>query len=179
MGFAVKVSEPAYFEDATIQALTLGSGQIEDAHIASGSDIDADKLQHRHILVYQQADGSDVTSTSGDGVPIFVGTASGGYTIESVTALSPDAPSGDGTESITVDLLEADDDPSAAATVLTSTAVIDKTVADYEPVAAVINATKADRVTGDVLMVKVTVAGTGGTQGQGLLVQVVVVESGA
>lgn len=167
----------AYIKDLTVQTLRGVSDSITNAMVSSSAAIASSKLLNRIQLVYSQEDGSTVAATSGDGYPIYVCDKTNGATVKKVTAFCMDAPSGGGTEEITIDVKYADDDPTAATSILSSTISISDSQADYEPVNGTIST--SDLSQGDTLMVTVAVAGSGGTQGQGLVVQVEVEEAGS
>lgn len=168
----------AYIYDLTVKTLRGLAGIITDAMISASAAIASSKLVNRLQCVYQQADGANVASTSGDGVAVYACDKSNGATIQKVTACCQDVGSG-GTpaHNIEIDVQMWDDSAGTAATILSETINITESEADYEFVNGTLSTTAMDP--GDVLLVKVTVTGSGGTNPQGLIVQLEVDEEGA
>lgn len=167
-----------YIEDLTFKTLRLAANAaapITNAWIAAAAAIATSKLVNRVLAEYRVPDGTTVAVTSDDGVPIYTCNKTGGAVLKSVTVVCPDAPSG-GDLDFDVDIQKADVG-AGAATVLSATINYSATQSDYEQEAGTIaNATIDD---GDTLLVVVTVSGSTGTQGEGLIVQVEIEEAGS
>jgi len=177
MAYDLQHNGESYFNDATIKTLRGASLCITNAMVNASAAIASSKLVNRICPVYKTVDGVNVAATTGDGIPIYVCTKAGGATLIGVHVVCPDAPSG-GDLAFTVDIKKADDDPTAATTMLTTPITVNSTVADYEPVSDTSpNVTAIDN--GDVILVVVAVSGSTGTQGQGLLVQLDIDEAGS
>lgn len=168
----------AYLEDVTIGTLRWkagSAGTITNEMMSPAAAVAASKLVNRVLAEYRVTDGTTVAVTTGDGVPIYTCNKTNGATLKAVTIVCPDAPSG-GDLAFQVDIHKADV-AAAAATILSSTISYSQTQGDYEQEVGVIsNATIDD---GDTLLCVVTVSGSTGTQGQGLIVQLEIEEAGS
>jgi len=168
----------SYLYDLTVGTLRGCTGQITNAMISSAAAIATSKLVNRLQCVYQQADGSNVASTTGDGVAVYACDKASGATIQKVTACCQDVGSGGSpAHNIEIDVQKWDDSAGSLATILTATVNITESETDYEFVNGTLSDTDMD--INDVLVVQVTVTGSGGTAPQGLLVQVEVDEEGS
>lgn len=151
-------------------AVSLPAGFLTDAMVASGANIDADKLEHRHHIGYDQAGGSDVVSATR---MLYI--ARGAATIKKITARVTTAPTG-GDKQFTVDVQKAANGSSSWSSLLST--VITFSSADS-------NNTKEDGTligspvlsAGDALRVVITPSGSTGSQGQGMVVSVHLDES--
>ncbi|MFO8012611.1 MAG: hypothetical protein R6X20_04805 [Phycisphaerae bacterium] len=154
----------------TAQEMNIPDGTVDDDDVEAGAGLSASKLEHQHALTYKQDDGSDVVAAV---APLWTcrGTTA---TVVAVEAVCIDAPSGGGTEQISVDLKKCNQASPSPASILTGTIDIDDSIADCEVVAGSINT--ASLADGDTLVADVSVSGTGGTQEQGLVVTVTVRE---
>jgi len=150
---------------------SLPDGTVDNAAVSASADIAASKMVHYHAIHYTQQDGTDVAATGGDGYPIHVCRAAG--TIIAVEATVADAASG-GDKAATADVHLANDDPTAAATVLTGTIALANGATDYAIQTGTISS--ATLAAGDVLLAVVAVSGSTGTQNQGLNVTVWITE---
>lgn len=166
-----------YIEELEVGTIAFSGGTLKNAAVASDAAIASSKLVNRIIKTYTQADGSNVASTSGDGYAIYVCDRTNGATIKKVSAMCPDVGSGGApVHNIAIDIKMYDYSGTSLATVLSSVVNITESELDYETVNGTLASTAMDQ--GDVLMVQVTVTGSGGTNPQGLLVQVELDESG-
>lgn len=163
---------------AAIGTLTGCVGQITNAMINASAAIATSKQVNRIIKTYEQADGSNVASTSGDGVAVYKCNKADGATIKEFLAFCQDVGSGGSpAHNIAIDLFMHDYSAGTSASVLSADIDITESESDYEIVEGTLSTTDMD--TGDVLFVKVTVTGSGGTAPQGLCVQVEVDEEGS
>lgn len=168
----------AYIYDLTVKTIRGLAGMITNAMVSSSAAIASSKLVNRIQCVYQQADGANVASTSGDGAAVYVCDKTNGATIKKFTACCQDVGAGGSpAHNIAIDLFMWDDSAGSAASVLSADINITESEADYEFVNGTLSTTDMD--VGDVLLVKVAVTGSGGTNPQGLVVQVEVDEEGA
>ena len=151
---------------------TPTTGSISDTHIAAGADIATSKLKHRHVIEYYQQDGANIADTTGEGCPVHLCRIAS--TLVAVEATWCDGSTGTGT--CTVDLKKAEDAGGLGATMLNAVITLDNTVADYEPVAAVLAVTAL--AIGDVLMVIVDETDGDGAP-QGLIVTITIDEDAA
>lgn len=178
MAYNLSAKGASYIEDLTVKVLTFAAGvagTITNAMISASAAIATSKLINRVLAEYRVPDGTTVAVTSGDGVPIYTCNKTEGATLKAVTVVCPDAPSG-GDLAFQVDIYKADV-AAAAATVLSGTISYSSTQSDYEQeVGTISNATIDD---GDTYLARVTVSGSSGIQGQGLLVQVEIEEAGS
>lgn len=141
---------------------------IENADVGAAAGIVASKLQHQHSIHYSQADGTAVAAAI---VPIYTCRGSTA-TIVAIEVACIDSPSG-GDLKFTVDLQQfaAGD---ALATRLTG--VIDYVNATPDGTVLAGTIDTASLVDGDSLAIVVAVAGSTGTQGEGVVVTVTVRE---
>lgn len=166
----------SFIEDLTVNTLRGLPACIVNSMVNAAAAIASSKLVNRICPTYKVADGTDVASTGGDGVPVYVCSKTNGATLKGVHVVCPDAPSG-GDKTFTVDVKKAAAG-SAAATMLTTPVTYPNATADYTVRADVTPATTAI-ANGDTLLVVVTASGSTGTQGQGLCVLLDIDEAGS
>lgn len=150
--------------------VTLPADFLTNTMVNTAANIDADKLEHRHHIGYDQAGGSDVVSATR---MLYI--ARGSATIKKITARVTTAPTG-GDKQFTVDVQKAANGSSSWSSLLS--AVITFSSADS-------NNTKEDGTligspvlsAGDALRVVITPSGSTGSQGQGVVVSIHVDES--
>lgn len=147
----------------TCQAFTAPPLSIGDTAIAAGTNVDADKLQHRFRCTFNQIHGSVATT---ERRPIYEAYATA--TLLRVRAGSVVACSGAAT--ITVDVKKNN------TSMLTAVITLDSGNTAYILEAATLASTAL--VAGDVLEVVVVATAGGGTLGQGLIVVVDIDENG-
>ncbi|QDU62176.1 hypothetical protein Pan216_30430 [Planctomycetes bacterium Pan216] len=138
------------------------TNSITNDDVSDTTKIDATKLVHELNLQLTQADGSDVASETR-----LVHLCSADATIVAVEAVVTTAPTDDYNLSIDV---EAGNQSTPFATVLSAPLAIDSAVAAREVVGGTISS--ASLADNDSLRIAVTAAGSSGTQAQGLLVRV-------
>ncbi len=148
-----------------VGSFSVPPGVILDTHIAASAGLSASKLQHQHALHYAQADGSDVVSVI---VPVYLcrGVTA---TIIDIEVSCIDSPSG-GDKKFTVDLKIADEGTPAPATVLSAVIDYANGTGDCEVLVGTISS--VGLVAGDMLILEITVSGSTGAQGQGVVVSV-------
>lgn len=177
MAFDFQATGLSFIKDLTVQTVRQSgsTGWLTNAFVATGAAIAASKLVNRVLALYNVTDGTTVAVTTGDGVPIYTCNKALGATLKAVTVVCPDAPSG-GDLAFQVDIHKADV-AAGAATILTGTIPYSTTQSDYEQEVGVIDTAAIDD--GDTLLVVVTVSGSTGVQGQGLIVQLEIEEAGS
>lgn len=168
---ALTVIESDAFVKGTLSAQTLSipASTIKNADVASDAAIEAAKLEHQYAIRYSQADGSDVVAVI---VPVHI-VRGNTATIKDIEVVCVDAPSG-GDKALAVDLKKANEGSPAPASVLSSAIAYSATQSDCEVEPGTISS--ASLADGDTLLVVVTVSGSTGTQGQGLVVTVTIRE---
>lgn len=158
--------------------LSMPDGTVTNAKVNAAAAIAATKLQHQHAISYYQADGSAIVAAI---VPVHI-VYGATATVVAFEIVCVDAPSG-GDLHFTVDLLKANEGTPTPATILS--AVIDSDtagagaaeLADCEVgVGTLASPTLAD---GDTLIIQTAVAGSTGTQGQGLICIITLQEDAA
>jgi len=168
-------------EDLVFETVALApgaAGTITNSMVSPSAAIATSKQVNRVQANYSQADNSNVASTSGDGVAVYICDKADGATIKKVSALCQDVgASGAPAHNIEIDVKRYDYSGTSLASVLSAAFSITESEADYETVNGTLSVTDMDQ--GDVLVVTVTVTGSGGTAPQGLLVQVEIDEEGS
>ncbi len=155
-----------YTGDVTFVGLVnLPLETIEDEDINPGANISTQKMIHRHLVQYGQADGAEVASAT---QLVHVARADG--EVLSVEVRVSAAPAG-GDKQYTVDVQRAADGSGSWTSVLNAAITVDAAAGDDTLIAGVIPAdtTYED---GDALRVVVTASGSTGDQGQGLVVTI-------
>ena len=152
------------------QTMQIPAGTVENTDVAAAAGIAATKLQHQHSIHYVQDDGSDVVAAT---VPIYM-CRGATATVVDVKVSVIDAPSGGGTEAIEVDIQKCNKGTPTPATIMDSEITYTASQTDCEVVDGTISS--ASLVAEDQLLAIVAVSGTGGAQGQGLLVHLTIRE---
>lgn len=147
----------------TSRSFNPPAGCIDNDAIEAGAGIESSKLEHRHVIRYDQITGTAVTAET-RGVHIVRG-ATG--TLISMEAAIVGAIATGGDRTVTVDLRKSTGG-AAFATVCSSTIGFTSADTIRVPEAAVFSSTSL--VDGDILQIVVTVAGAAGNQAQGLVV---------
>lgn len=147
-------------------------GSITSAEVAAGTNIDADKLQHRHAIYYAQADGADVASETK-----LMHIARTAATVHSVELRPTTAPTG-GDKQYTVDVQEEADAGSSWTSLLSSVITVDNTSVDNTKQNGTLIGTPSVADNAAVRVV-VTASGSTGSQGQGFVVVINLDENGA
>jgi len=150
-------------------ALTLPAASIGNAEFsaASGDKLAASKIVHQQVLTYRTA---SVTTTIAN-VTQLIYVANGAGVIRQAYARNTTAPTG-GTDDYTIEIKKASAGSSSFSTVLSSAIA---SGADNTKVDGTISSSAL--VDGDALQVIVLISGSGGTQGIGLSVFVVIEET--
>jgi hypothetical protein len=151
--------------------MSLPSGSVENDDVAAAADIATTKMKHRHAIPYSQADGADVASETK-----LVHLAYLAGTIVAINVRVNTAPTG-GDKAFTVDVKKASD-AGAFATVLSSVVTVDSGSTDNTKVAATIDGNEETLTADDAIQVVITASGSTGSQGQGLIVEIIVEEDG-
>jgi hypothetical protein len=156
-----------------LAGVTMPSGVITNAHVAAGAAIAATKLQHQFPIHLSTAGGTAVTAVTN-----IVHIARGAGTVVSVEAALATVPTGTGTDkTVTIDVQKSTGG-AAFATLLSSTIVLDSGNTDRVAEAGTLAATPT-YADGDLIQIVVTVSGSTGTQGTGLIVTAFVQEATA
>ena len=150
--------------------LQIPAGTVENSDVAASAGFDATKLEHQTSYHYVQDDGSAVLAAT---VPLYM-CRGATATVIAVKVSVIDAPSGGGTETITVDIQKCDEGTPTPATILDAVVSYSDAQTDCEVLDGTI--TDPDLIAEDQLIVIIAVAGGGGVQGQGLLVSVTIRE---
>lgn len=149
-------------------SFSFPNGSVNDASIANGAGIQAQKLIHTEHCKLTQEGGTDVVDADKmDYVARYTGL------VNSVKLAVEVAPAG-GDLTVTVDVLKSTGG-GAFASILTAPEVVDSSNTDLVFVNVAISDTSI--VAGDILKTTATVGGSTGTQAQGLVVDTVIFES--
>lgn len=154
-------SDVVYTGSVTFRDVNLPAGVVGNTEVESSADIAASKLEHQHALNYAQATGSNIASATVD-LHILGDTG----TVEAFEAVLTGVAAG-GDRTVTVDLHKSTGG-AAFATILSGT--ISFSSSDSLRVIKAGTLSSSTLVDGDILRLVVTVAGSSGTQPQGLLV---------
>lgn len=150
--------------------LTLPQGIVDNGSMKANAAIVHTKIQHRPIVPYSQASGTDVVAETR-----VVHIAHENETVLNVNIFITTAPTG-GDKAFTVDVKKSTAG-GAFATILTGVYTVNSSKADRTTYAGTLSGTPT-LVAGDALEVVVAVSGSTGSQGQGVHVNVVVSENG-
>ncbi len=151
---------------------TLGAGTVTDAMVNAAAAIDADKLQHRHVINYAQVDGTDVISAI---QLAYIATA--GVTVRDIDVRPTTAPTG-GDKAFTVDVMKATDGSSSFGTLLDSVITINSSSVDETLQGGTLISSPV-LVNGDGLRIVIATSGSTGSQGQGFVVTITLDENAA
>ena len=149
-------------------AVVMPSGVFGDTQMSVGDPLDTDKVVHRHVIHYGQADGADVAAAI---VPIHTAAVAG--VVSAVQVVCLDCPQG-GDKHFTVDLKLCNAGTPAPASILTTPVDCAAATPDATVLEGVVD--DEDVAAGDTLVVVIALAGSTGNQGQGLVVTVTVDE---
>jgi hypothetical protein len=153
----------------TAESITLPASTVTNTSVLAGAGISATKLEHQFPIVYQQQPGTNVAAATQDVHVVYGAT---GDVVAIHAALNGVIPSGDRTAVIDV---HKSTGGGAFATILSSTVTLDS-ANTIRVVEAGTLAAGAACVVGDILRVIITVAGSSGTNPQGLVVRLVMRE---
>lgn len=145
----------------TMGAIKLPDGSVGDAEFDPTDPLSAVNQQHQFNRMYVQGKSTDTVIS--ETRPIHL--AFGAGTAIVIRAGVVDACVGNAT--ITIDLKKN------GASILSSTILIDSTMADYDSTEGTVDSAEEDYVTSDVFELVITVAAGTGTLGKGLFVVVV------
>lgn len=147
--------------------VTLPGSTITDDTIELAANIDADKLQHRHVVKYYQVAGTDVASQT---APIHIALADG--LVRYVKIMPITVPSGGGVDKVyTVDIQKSTG-AGAFATILSSAYTINSSKVARTVYTATLDSAQDDYSAGDSFQVVIAASGSTGSQGQGVIVAV-------
>lgn len=150
-------------------SVNLPAASVRNVNIEGNAGIDASKVVHQFPATYRQDEGADVASKT---APVHIAAAAA--TVLGVKVLCVTAPTG-GDKQFTVDVKKGNQS-GAYATILTGVVTINSTKANREVTSGVLSGTPT-LAAGDSLQVVVTASGSTGSQGQGLLVEVILREN--
>ena len=151
-------------------ALRVPDGTVTDDMVSATADIDADKLEHRHTLIYQQSPAAAIGAAT---IPLWMCTASDGASIVAIKAAITDTVATGADRTVTVTLQKASSGGSWSTLAGTTITFNNSTtLLDVSGSAASVPALAEY----DMLQLVVAVAGSAGAQAKGLLVRVEVDE---
>lgn len=174
-----RFDDPVLFtDDVTITrnlnvggGMTIPSGIINNNSIVAAAEISASKVVHRHAFIVGLPGGTDVVDTT---AYIFLARAAG--SIKSLKVRPLVAPTG-GDKAFTVDLKRAPDASGTFTTLLSSVVTVNSTSVDQTVQDGTLIATPSIAAN-DLIQVVIDATGTTGSQGQGVIVEVEIDESG-
>lgn len=149
--------------------VSLPSNTVSNATVKSAAAIASSKVIHRTPIIYQQDDVGVVVSAD---AYIYLATFAG--TIQTVEVRPMTAPTG-GDLQFTVDIKKAAEASGSFSSILSAAEVVDNTSVDNTLQEAVV--TTPGIIDGDCLQISITVSGSTGTQGSGVIVAVYVDEN--
>jgi hypothetical protein len=144
---------------------------VDNAAVETSAEISANKTINRQAINYVQDDGTPVVTAT-----TFVHLCRSAGTIKSVEVRPMTAPTG-GDLQYTVDVKKAIDGSGSFTTVLSAVVTVDNASVDETRQQAGLIATPAT-VDGDMLQIIITVSGSTGVQGDGVIVTINIDESG-
>lgn len=151
--------------------MEVATGSVEDNSVKSNADIATTKLQHRNSFVYNQPPGTDIVSET----ELFRIAKSTGEIVS--VKIRPAAVPATGDKQYTVDIQKAANGSDVWVSQLTSVLTISSVDAAHTIQEGILIATPS-YVENEVFRIVITASGSTGTQGQGLLVEVIFDESG-
>jgi hypothetical protein len=151
-------------------------GFLTDQHVAAGAGVQAAKLIHQEPREYAQSPGAAGSGTAivADTKDIYVA-RNAGQVVGVQAAITGALPSGNYT--VNVDL-QRSTGGGAFASILSATIAFSSSSTLRSAVAGVLAVSPQSYNAGDILRVVVTVAGSSGAQGQGLVVTIYIQEVG-
>lgn len=152
--------------------VTLPTGSIDNNSIVEGADLDADKLEHRHSKQVMQEPGVDVVDKT-----YYVHIARANGRLKSVTVRPIVVPVG-GDKQYTIDVRKVNNAVAVPGTSLLSAVVTISSVDDDNTNQTAALVATPSYVSGDMIIIVIDATGTTGTQGQGVIVDVELDESG-
>jgi hypothetical protein len=155
----------------TPRVLSIPALTLVNAGVAAAAEISASKLQHRHAVQYRQSAGADVVTQTQEVYVVYGATG----TVVAVDTSCSTAPTG-GDKAFTVDVQKSTGG-GAFATILSSTVSWSSSHTSRTIRSGTINS--ASLVADDILRVIITASGSTGSQGQGLVVNILLDEASA
>lgn len=152
--------------------VTLPDSVITDGKVATGAEVDADKLQHRHALNYYQDAGGDVVNATK-----VIHVCRGAGQIKSIVVRPLTVPAG-GDKNYTIDVKKASNGSAVFATLLNAVITVNSSSVNQTKQTGALIGTPTVAAD-DAIQVVVTTGGTTGSQGQGFVVTVNIEEAGA
>lgn len=146
-------------------SISLTSASITSAMIAAGANINADKLEHRHVITH----GQDNAAAAAQERVVHVVKGTTGL-IESVSVGSIVAATGDSTVTIDVE--------KNGTSVLSSAVTLNSSSAALTEIAATVDGAQDDLAAGDILSIVITVSAGTGTLPTGVFVNITLDEIG-
>lgn len=153
------------------QSMSIPAGTIHGDDFASDADVEVEYLEHEHVAKYVQNEGSDVATQT---QLIYTCKAASGGLIRKLFITPSTAPTG-GDKQFTVDVKKSTGG-GAFATILSGVVTISSADTSRVQQDATSSVNTDTLVTGDILQIVITASGSTGSQGQGVLVEVVVDE---
>lgn len=151
--------------------VSLPDNTISDRNVAAAANIADTKVAHRVFARHIQASGADIVTRTE-----IAHSAHAGETVSEVKVIADAVPAG-GDKTVTVDVKKSHAG-GAFASILTAPLAISSAIAAKTPIDAPLSGGTATLVEDDLLEISITAAGSTGTQAQGLLVIVTLVENG-
>jgi hypothetical protein len=147
-------------------SLRVPDSTITDDMVSATADIDADKMQHRHVITYQQSPAAAIGAAT---IPLWVTNAANGAVINSIKAVITDTIATGADRTVTLTLQKAASGGSWS-TMSGTTITFNNTsiLRDISGSAA----SSPDLADQDMVQLIVAVAGSVGAQAKGLLVRV-------
>lgn len=147
-------------------SLRVPYSTITDDMVSATADIDADKMQHRHVIIYQQSPAAAVGAAT---IPLWVTNASNGAVINSMKAVITDTIATGADRTVTLTLQKAASGGSWATLAGTTVTFNNASVLLDIDGSSPSSPNLADQ---DMVQLIVAVAGAAGNQAKGLLVRV-------
>lgn len=152
------------------ESLKLLKNLLNNNHIAANAEIEATKLQQQYKPYYVLADASTVVD-----VEKIIHLAESSGELVSVNVRPKTIPVGAAT--YTVDVQKCDDESSTWDSMLDSPQTIDSSSVGDKKVSPVIDSVNKEFTANQAIRIKIDETTGGGTQGAGVLVQLVIRES--
>ena len=150
--------------------IDLPDGCLADRNVIPYTEIPAENCEHQHAVSYWQENGIDVV---GESIVVHTFRAAGKIIAVSVLPIVPPT----GAKTINVDVRRGNHG-SDYASILSASVLIDASSAARMPRTGLLTVADTPVADGDTLEIVVTVAGSTGTQGQGLNVVIWIRENG-
>lgn len=152
--------------------VSLPAGTVTNAAVPANADMDADKLEHRHSKSYVQDGGADIVDAT---KLIHLARAAG--SIKSIKARVTTAPTG-GDKQFTVDVQKAADASGVWTSLMTGVITFAAAGSANDTLKTGVLIATPTFTAGSAIRVVIDASGATGSQGQGLIVEVNIDESG-